>query len=191
MPPKQKITKEMLLEHAFKIAEEEGISAVTSRSVAKAVGCSIQPVFSHFPTMEDLRQATFDYACDRFVEEVLVNENQPDFFAKTTKWVLDLARYKPNLFRLLYLSSGFKGSNLVEVMMNFESNKRMLAKMTELYGLNENICKDILMRSFLFLVGISTMICVNNMDFSDEQAAEMMKKTVADMVRGAKENLPD
>lgn len=191
MPPKQKITKEMLLEHAFKIAEEEGISAVTSRSVAKAVGCSIQPVFSHFPTMEDLRQATFDYACDRFVEEVLVNENQPDFFAKTTKWVLDLARYKPNLFRLLYLSSGFKGSNLVEVMMNFESNKRMLAKMTELYGFNENICKDILMRSFLFLVGISTMICVNNMDFSDEQAAEMMKKTVADMVRGAKENLPD
>ena len=186
MPPKQKITREMLLEHAFKIAEAEGISAVTSRSVANSVGCSVQPVFSQFPTMEDLRQATFDYACDIFVAEVLVNENQPDFFAKTTKWVIDLARYKPNLFRLLYLSSGFKGSNLIEVMMNFESNKRMIAKMTVIYGLEEAVCKDILMRSCLFLVGISTMICVNNMDFSDTEVAEMMKKTVADMVKGAK-----
>ena len=29
MPPKQKITKEILLEHAFEIAEEKGIDAVT------------------------------------------------------------------------------------------------------------------------------------------------------------------
>lgn len=62
MPPRQKITKEILLDHAFQIAESKGISAVTSRSVAKSVGCSIQPVFSQFPTMEDLRQATFEYA---------------------------------------------------------------------------------------------------------------------------------
>ena len=59
MPPKQKITEEILLSHAFQIAKEQGIDAVTSRSVAKSVGCSIQLVFSHFPTMEELRQATF------------------------------------------------------------------------------------------------------------------------------------
>ena len=52
MPPKQKITKEELLECAARIAEENGILAVTSRSVAKEAGCSIQPVFSQFPTMD-------------------------------------------------------------------------------------------------------------------------------------------
>ena len=66
MPPKQKITIEMILEHAFKIAEE-------------------------------LRQATFDYAGNKFVQEILAFENQPDFLQRTTKWVLDLARNKPNL----------------------------------------------------------------------------------------------
>jgi AcrR family transcriptional regulator len=59
MARKQSITKESLLDHAFKIAEEQGILAVTSRSVAQAAGCSIQPVFSHFPTMEELRKQTF------------------------------------------------------------------------------------------------------------------------------------
>lgn len=82
MPPRRKITKEMLLDHAFQIAESKGISAVTSRSVAKSVGCSVQPVFSQFPSMEELRQATFDYACNKFVDEVLVFENQPDFMLK-------------------------------------------------------------------------------------------------------------
>ena len=56
----------MILEHAFKIAEE-------------------------------LRQATFDYAGNKFVQEILAFENQPDFLPRITKWVLDLARNKPNL----------------------------------------------------------------------------------------------
>lgn len=186
MPPKQKITKEMLLEHAFMIAENQGIMAVTSRSVAKSVGCSIQPVFSQFPTMEDLRQATFDYACNVFVKEILAFEQQPDFFPQVTKWVLDLAKNRPNLFRLLYLSDEFKGNNFLDVMMTFESNQKMISKMAELYCLDENICKDILLRSCLFLLGIGTMVCVNHMEFSNEQLADMMKQTVSDMVMGAK-----
>lgn len=186
MAPKQKIAEETLLEHAFRIAEEKGIDAVTSRSVAKSAGCSIQPVFSHFPTMEELRQATFDYACDKFVQEILAFEKQPDFLPRTTKWVLDLARNKPNLYRMLYLSNGFRGNSLLDVMMDYESNRKMILKMTELYGIEENACKDILLRSCLLLVGIGTMICVNHMDFSDEEIALMMKQTVDDMVQGAK-----
>lgn len=186
LPPKQKITKAMLLEHAFKIAEEQGISAVTSRSVAKSVGCSIQPVFSQFPTMEELRQATFNYVCDILVKEILSFENQPDFFARTTKLVINLAKNRPNLFSLVYLSNNFQGNTLIDVMMNFESNEKLIAKMVELYQLDLDVCKDILLRSCLFLVGIGTMICVNHMEFSDKQVADMMKQTVADMVQGAK-----
>lgn len=186
MPPKQRITKEILLDHAIQIAESKGIFAVTSRSVAKSAGCSIQPVFSQFPTMEELRQATFDYACNIFVKEILAFEQKPDFFPQVTKCVLNLAKTKPNLFRMLYLSDGFKGNNLLDVMMTFESNNRIISKMMEIYCLNENVCKDILLRSFLLLLGICTMICVNHMEFSDEQVADMMKQTVTDMVAGAK-----
>jgi len=186
MPPKRKISKEMLLEHAFKIAKEQGIAGVTSRSVAKSAGCSIQPVFSQFPTMEELRQGTFDYACNIFIKEILLFENQPDFFQQTTKWVIDLAKFQPNLFRLLYLSDGFKGNTFLDVMMNYESNQKIIARMIHSYQLEPDVCKNILLRSCLFLVGIGTMICVNHMDFTHEQVADMMKQTVSDMVQGAK-----
>lgn len=186
MPPKQKISKELLLKHAFQIAEEQGIAAVTSRSVAKSIGCSIQPVFSQFPTMEALRQATFKYACDTCVKQILALEAEPDFLPRTTNWVIDLAKNKPNLFKLIYLSSGFQENSLLHVMMDFESNKRLVLKMSELYQLEEDTCKEILLRSCLFLIGIGTMICVNHIKFSDKQITNMMKQTVADMVQGAK-----
>lgn len=186
MPPKQKISREMLLEHAFQISEEQGIAAVTSRSIAKSIGCSIQPVFSQFPTMEELRQATFEYACDVCVKQILAFEKESDFLPKTTKWVIDLAKNKPNLFNLIYLSSGFQGNSLLRVMMDYESNEKLVFRMSELYQLEKDACKEILLRSCLFLIGIGTMICVNHMEFSDKQIADMMKQTVSDMVQGAK-----
>lgn len=186
MPPRQKITKEILLECAAQIAERDGISAVTSRSVAKEVGCSIQPVFSQFPTMEILRQETYDYVCNKAVEEVLLFEQYPDYFARTSKWVIDLARKKPNLFRLIYLSGRFHGNQLLDVMIDYENNQKMLLKMKEVYQLDYEVCRDILMRCFLLLIGVGTMICENNMDFSDEQVMTMMKQTVSDMVIGAR-----
>lgn len=186
MPPRQRITKRILLEHAFQIAESKGISAVTSRSVAKSAGCSIQPVFSQFPTMDELRQATFDYACSKFLDEILSFEDQPDFMSKVVSWTINLARNKPHLYRLLYFSGGFQGENLMESMMTYESNQKMIVKMAELYELDMESCKDILIRSCLFLLGIGTMICENHFIYTDEQISQMMKQTVADMVQGAK-----
>lgn len=186
MAPRQKITRENLLEAAFEVTRKEGFSALTARSVAGAAGCSIQPVFSQFDTMEQLQQETFDYACKRFMKEIMVNKGRPDFPALTNRWVLNLARKEPNLFYLLYLSNSFRGKNLWEVMMGYESNCEMAAVFQKNYGLSEAESRDVFLRGYLLLHGIATMIATNHMDFSEEQAAEMVKRTVEDMVKGAK-----
>ena len=181
MPPKQKITKEELLDCAFRITQQKGISAVTSRSVASLAGCSIQPVFSHFPTMEILRQETFQYACRRFMDEVLVFKGQPGFPALVSKWTLDLARNRPNLYKLLYLSDGFPHTSMAEMMMQFESNQEMISAMETNFGLSQKDCQTILVRSCLLLTGICTMICLNHIEISDEEALTMVSETVQDM----------
>ena len=62
MPKKPKFTRESLLQEAYSIAEIQGIEEVSSRSLAKNLNCSIQPIYTHFPTMAELRQETFRYA---------------------------------------------------------------------------------------------------------------------------------
>ena len=51
MPPKQRITREMIMERAFDMFCREGMDAVNARSVAKALNCSTQPIFSYYAGM--------------------------------------------------------------------------------------------------------------------------------------------
>ena len=57
MPPKIKVTKEDIVAAALDIVRRSGAEAINARTVAAALQCSTQPVFSNFATMEDLRLA--------------------------------------------------------------------------------------------------------------------------------------
>ena len=55
MPPKVKNSKEEILNTALEIARREGEQGLNARAVATALGCSTQPIFSNYESMEDLR----------------------------------------------------------------------------------------------------------------------------------------
>lgn len=186
IPPKQRITKEFLLEKAFKIVKENGIDYLTARNVAKEAGCSIQPVFSQFESIEFFKQQTFEFACQKLMTEIIKFKESPDFFSKASMWVIHLAREEKHLFHLLYLSDSYRSENLSEVMLGYESNRDILSKMVKIYELDMDTCKDILIKGFLLLHGIATMISTNHIEFTDSQISLMMKQTVEDMVNGAK-----
>lgn len=186
MAPKQKIAKEMLLSHSFNIAKEQGISAVTSRSVAKSAGCSIQPVFSHFSTMEELRQATFEYASNKLMQEILLNQDKPDFITQTNIWMLNLARNEPKLFELLYLSDSFHSLNLWDVMMEWECNRKILFAFEKRYQLTNVESKDIFQRGFFMLFGIATMISKSKIAISNEEAIDMVQRTISQILTAKK-----
>ena len=56
MPPKAKITREMIIDAGFEVAREFGIEAVNARTVSEKLGCSTQPVMYHFKTIEDMKK---------------------------------------------------------------------------------------------------------------------------------------
>ena len=54
MPPKAKVTRDMILEAAFALVRQEGHSALNARALARKLGCSTQPILYNFATMEAL-----------------------------------------------------------------------------------------------------------------------------------------
>lgn len=61
--PKQRITKEMILDVAFKLTREKGYEQVVVKNIADEMGCSVQPVYSYFNNMEGVKEhAIFIYA---------------------------------------------------------------------------------------------------------------------------------
>lgn len=186
MPTKQKITKKMILEAAYTLVRECGIESVNSRNVAEKIGCSTQPVFSQFPTMEDLRKGVFEYACAKGTEQILSYEDEPDFMNKTTLWVVHLARDEPNLFKLVYLSNYFEDMKGLDSKIKYEANQKMSLKLMEMFSLDEQVCRDIFLRGYLLLHGIATMIAVNRAGFSDEEVLAMTTQTAKEMVQAAR-----
>jgi len=62
MPPKAKITKEMIVEEAFQIARTQGADKITARSIAQRLKCSTQPVLYYFATVEKIKEAVYQRA---------------------------------------------------------------------------------------------------------------------------------
>lgn len=70
MPPKVKVTKEMVLNAAFEITRADGIEAVNAKNVAAYLKCSTQPVMYNFATIEELKLAVFDKAFEYMKKRV-------------------------------------------------------------------------------------------------------------------------
>ena len=51
MPARKKIEKENIIDTCLKIIRKEGIDALNARKVAKALGCSTQPLFYYYENM--------------------------------------------------------------------------------------------------------------------------------------------
>ena len=191
MAAKPKITKETLLRHAYEIAVQDGIEAVTSRSVAKSAGCSVQPVFTHFPTMEDLRRETYRYACSCCAEELLSNENKQDFLAALTRWMIGNAVNRPNLFSLLYLSDICNVQSVPKSLSQSIPHQHMIRRISHTYHLSKEDSEDVLVRSCLFLMGVGTMLSVSHTDLSEETLEELVRKTKADFILGRQKVSPE
>lgn len=186
MPPKQKITKEMMLETARELVRSNGIESVNSRNVANELGCSTQPVFSQFQSMEELRQGVHDYCCSLFEQEVLQNKEKLDFIQESYLKVIHLAKEEKNIFRLIYLSEYCNGSEFITTRLSFESNHQILLQLMKQHQLNEEEGKDILQRTSLLVHGIATLLATTNINYSDEVICNLVDATIQDMVDGIK-----
>ena len=59
MPPKAKVTKEMIVDSAFNIVQKEGVDKVTARRISDELNCSTQPVMYYFSTVEDIKKLVY------------------------------------------------------------------------------------------------------------------------------------
>lgn len=106
MPPKQRITREMILEKSFTMFCQEGMEYINARSVAKALSCSTQPIFSYFSGMEELKDALEEKAREMFRETIVQAMADESPIRASFLAYFRFAQSQPCLFRQMYLVDG-------------------------------------------------------------------------------------
>lgn len=105
MPPRVKVSREDILSAAVELVRSHGENCLNARTLAAALRCSTQPVFSNFATMEDLRFAVMakaDEICTNFIETEVKKGEFPPYKASGMAYIR-FAKEERELFRLLFM----------------------------------------------------------------------------------------
>lgn len=73
MAPRQKITKEMILNGAVQLTEQYGADYLSAKTLAKQLNCSTQPLFWYYDSLGDIKREVEEYAEQLFAHYLRQN----------------------------------------------------------------------------------------------------------------------
>lgn len=168
MPPKAKITKDMVIDAAYEVAAETGAENINARTVAKKLNCSTQPVMYHFATIEELKKAVYAKA-DVYHSEYLMDIKNPQNGVMLGIGLnyIRFAIENPHLFRFIFQSNFFTGTTLLE-MVDAEELMPVISAMQGAIGGSIKQVKEIFLTIFLFSHGYASIIANNSLKYDEE-----------------------
>ena len=162
MPPKVRVTKEEIVRTALALVRESGGQALNARTVAAALGCSTQPVFSNFATMEALRLAVVEEAdrlCQAYMRREVESGAYPVYKANGMAYIR-FAKEEKELFKLLYMRDRSSETYAQSDALTDE----MGAIVQSNTGLNAEAAKLFHLEMWAYVHGIAAMFATGFLD---------------------------
>lgn len=189
MPPKTKITEEMIVNAAFEIARESGWEHINARSVAERLGCSTQPVMYCFATVEELKRAVYA-KLDRFHAEYLMNIRDDDVMLGMGLNYIRFAIEEPRLFRFLF-QSGYAVEHSLLEMVDSPELAPVLEMISGAMKMNMKQTKDVFITLALFVHGYASIIANNGLEYDEKVVTAHLERAYTGAVLAAKEEQND
>lgn len=168
MPPKAKITKDMIIDAAFEVARKIGSENINARTVSKKLNCSTQPVMYHFATIEELKRAAYKKT-DQYHTEYLmrISEQREDVMLEIGLNYIRFAVEETNLFRFLF-QSGFAVENSLLEMIDSEGLIPVISTMQEAMNMSIEQTKEVFITLALFVHGYASIIANNSLEYDEK-----------------------
>lgn len=172
MPPKIRIAKKDIVNAALDIVRRSGAESINARTVASALNCSTQPIFSNFSTMEELRLAVVqraDEMCGEYIRQEVESGRFPVYKASGMAYIR-FAKEEGELFKLLYMRDRTnevipEGSALGNEMEAVVHNNT---------GLGGKEAKLFHLEMWAFVHGIAAMFATGFLDLEWELVSKML-----------------
>ncbi len=180
MPPNFKFTKEEILKSALDITREKGMSALTARSLAAKLGCSVKPIFGLFRNMAQVQQEVFLAAnsmYQNYLQEDMSKGEYPPYKASGIAYIR-FAKEEKELFKLLFM----RDRSSEEKKQNNEEIKQIIELIEKNTGLNKEDAYLFHIEMWLYVHGIATMIATSYLDWD----MEFISKALTDGYIGLK-----
>ena len=187
MPPKTRITREMIVEAAFQIARTQGADKITARSVAQRLNCSTQPVLYSFATVEEIKEAVYRRADDYHTRWLMdAQGDDGDGMLGIGMRYVRFAAEERNLFHLLFQPGVFSGAGLSDLVSS-EALDPIIQVLGQEADVTEDEAREIFTTLFVFVHGYASLLANNEMKLEKAHLEEALKRVFWGAVRWEKE----
>lgn len=187
MPPKVRITREMIVDAGFRLVREEGADSLNARAVAHRLNCSTQPVMYNFATIEQLRQAVYAKA-DEYHSQYLLQIEGADPMLSVGRNYIRFAAQEPRLFRFLFQSNQFKGMEM-RALLSAPAVEPLLEMVAKTAGIPKDAAEILFRRMFIMAHGYASLLANNAIEYDADECAQDLTEIFRNISRGKEEGL--
>ena len=174
MPPKTRITKDMIVDAAIEVARQRGYENINARTVSEQLQCSTQPVMYHFSTIDAMKQAAYAQVDRMHSEYLMTVSSEQDPILGIGLNYIRFAVQQPQLFRFLFQSGYAKEKSLLE-MIDSEELVPVLEAMGKGSGLSAEKTRQVFLTVALFAHGYASIIVNNGLEYDEKLVAEHLE----------------
>ena len=185
MPPKVKVTKEMVAEASFEVIRTKGHENLNARTVAEHLGCSTQPVLYSYKTMDEIREAAYGIADGYHTAFIMPKDTDEDPMLALGMNYVRFGHEERNLFRFLFQTDKFGGMD-VETLMRNPGLSDVLGVMAKGIGCGEEEAREMFLTFFCAAHGLASLLANNAMTYSEGQSRKMLESVFYGMVASRK-----
>ena len=181
MPPKAKITRDMVIAAGFDIVRSEGQESLNVRRIASKLECSTQPIMYHYKTVDELK-ADIYAAADAFHTEYIMhpNANAAPLLYIGLNYVR-FAHEEKHLYRFLFQSDKFRNIGLGD-LLNGDESAFLLEPLVRQAGLTLEQAKTVFETLFICVHGYASLLANNPMEYNEKRCAELLTNTFMSIV---------
>lgn len=182
MPPKARISKEMIIEAGLKIVRAEGAENLNVRKVASELKCSTQPVMYHYSAVSEMKNDVYAAADMLHTEYITAPyENAQDPLLSIGLRYIRFAEEEKHLFRFLFQSGKFRSGSFNE-LLDASGNNPVIPALCSGTGLSPEQAKEIFATLFHCVHGAASLIANNSIAYDEEFYKNLLKNTMNGMI---------
>ena len=173
MPPKVRVTKEDILTTSIEMVREKGADVLNARAIAAHMGCSTQPIFSNYVSMDELKQDVMNNAYSlymNFLKQETESNQYPPYKA-TGMGYIRFAKEEKELFKMLFMRDR---SNETIADEWDESAQMSISMMQKALGLPSEKVKQFHLEMWIYVHGIASLLATSYLPLEWEHISNMI-----------------
>ena len=185
MPPKVKISKEMVGNASFEVIREKGHENLNARAIAEYLGCSTQPVLYSFKTVDEIREAAYTLADAYHTEFIMPKETDGNPMLALGLNYVRFGYEEKHLFRFLFQTDKFGGKDFGDLLGDpaLTGIVRVIAD-----GMETDIrqAREMFTAFFCVAHGLASLLANNSMEYDEKLIRKMLENVFYGMAASGK-----